>query len=205
MAGVARVVPISVLAFAVGGIALMGIVPSGAYLAKKLLLGAAAGSGQWWWSMVLDAGGFLTASYVVLVVAQVLAKPAATIVPKVRVSRSQEWAALALAVCSLLLSLAVLGPVSSSLISNPLAPKELLSSVIVVFVGALLVVAYSRDLPRFTVVDTVAGLLRPLRGALSALAQGFVRVDDAARQWSIAGLSLLVLTLLFGAAMVLQR
>jgi len=205
MAGVARVVPVTVLAFAVGGIALMGIVPSGAYLAKKLLLGAADGSGQWWWSLVLEAGGFLTASYVVLVIAQALARPAAPIVPRVRVARSQEWAALALAVCSLLLSLAVLGPVPASLISNPLAPKELLASALAIIGGALLVLAYSRELPRFAIVDRIAGLLRPLRGALCALAQGFVRIDDGARQWSIAGLSMLVLTLLFGAAMVLQR
>ncbi len=205
MAGVARVVPVTVLAFAVGGVALMGIVPSGAYLAKKLLLGAADGSGQWWWSLVLEAGGFLTASYVVLVIAQALAKPAAPIVPRVRVARSQEWAALLLAVCSLLLSLAVLGPVPASLISNPLAPKELLASAIAIIGGALLVLAYSRELPRFAIVDRIAGLLRPLRGALCALAQGFVRIDDAARQWSIAGLSMLALTLMFAAAMVLQR
>lgn len=205
MAGVARVVPVTVLAFAVAGIALMGIVPSGAYLAKKLLLGAADGSGQWWWSLVLDLGGFLTASYVVLVIAQALARPAAPIVPRVRVARSQEWAALALAVCSLLLSLAVLGPVPKALISNPLAPKELLASAVAIIGGALLVLAYSRELPRFAIVIRIAGLLGPLRGALCALAQGFVRVDDGARQWSIAGLSMLVLTLLFGAAMALQR
>jgi multicomponent Na+:H+ antiporter subunit D len=204
MAGVARVVPVTVLAFAVGGIALMGIVPSGAYLAKKLLLGAADGSGQWWWSLVLEAGGFLTASYVVLVIAQALARPAAPIVPRVRVARSQEWAALLLAVCSLLLSLAVLGPVPASLISNPLAPKELLASALAIIGGALLVLAYSRELPRFAIVDRIAVLLGPLRGALCALARGFVRIDDGARQWSIAGLSMLVLTLLFGAAMVLQ-
>jgi hypothetical protein len=126
-------------------------------------------------------------------------------VPRVRVARSQEWAALLLAVCSLLLSLAVLGPVPASLISNPLAPKELLASAIAIIGGALLVLAYSRELPRFAIVDRIAGLLRPLRGALCALAQGFVRIDDGARQWSIAGLSMLVLTLLFAAAMVLQR
>ena len=65
-------VPLSVLAFAVGGVALMGVLPSGAYLAKKLLLEAADGSGQWWWEWVLQAGGFLTTSYVVLVIAHAL-------------------------------------------------------------------------------------------------------------------------------------
>ena len=50
----------------------MGVLPSGAYLAKKLLLDAAAGSGQWWWEVVLQAGGVLTSSYVVLVLAHAL-------------------------------------------------------------------------------------------------------------------------------------
>ena len=36
LAGVARAMPVTVLAFAVAGLALMGVVPSGAYLAKKL-------------------------------------------------------------------------------------------------------------------------------------------------------------------------
>jgi multicomponent Na+:H+ antiporter subunit D len=44
LAGVARMLPVTVLAFALAGVALMGVVPSGAYLAKKLLLDAADGS-----------------------------------------------------------------------------------------------------------------------------------------------------------------
>jgi multicomponent Na+:H+ antiporter subunit D len=50
LAGAARAMPVTVLAFAVSGLALMGVVPSGAYIAKKLLLDAADGSGQWWWT-----------------------------------------------------------------------------------------------------------------------------------------------------------
>ena len=38
LGGVARAMPVTVLAFAISGLALMGVVPSGAYLAKKLLL-----------------------------------------------------------------------------------------------------------------------------------------------------------------------
>ena len=68
-AGAARAAPLAVLAFTLGGIALMGVVPSGAYLAKKLLLDAADTSGQWWWTVVLQVGGALTAGYVVLVLA----------------------------------------------------------------------------------------------------------------------------------------
>ncbi len=73
LAGVARALPVSVLTFALAGIALMGLPPSGAYVAKKLFFDAAGASGQWWWETVLDVGGLLTASYVVLVLAHALA------------------------------------------------------------------------------------------------------------------------------------
>ena len=42
LAGAARALPLAVVAFFVGGIALMGVLPSGAYLAKKLLLAIGA-------------------------------------------------------------------------------------------------------------------------------------------------------------------
>ena len=67
LAGAARALPIPVLAFVLGGVALMGVLPSGAYLAKKLLLDAADGSGQWWWTLVLQGGAVFTAGYVVLI------------------------------------------------------------------------------------------------------------------------------------------
>src|SRR5262249_60895531 len=78
LGGVARALPMTVLAFAVGGVALVGAPPSGAYVAKELLLGAAAETGQWWWAAVLQAGGWLTAGYLVLVLARALGPEAAT-------------------------------------------------------------------------------------------------------------------------------
>ena len=65
----------------------MGVLPSGAYLAKKLLLQAADGSGQWWWEWVLQAGGFLTTSYVVLVIAHAFRPPEAPATPRTSVPR----------------------------------------------------------------------------------------------------------------------
>lgn len=47
----------TVAAFALGGIALMGLPASGAYLAKTLLLQAAAETAQPWWDVVIQAGG----------------------------------------------------------------------------------------------------------------------------------------------------
>jgi formate hydrogenlyase subunit 3/multisubunit Na+/H+ antiporter MnhD subunit len=205
MAGVARLVPLSVLAFAVGGVALMGVLPSGAYLAKKLLLDAADGSGQWWWAVTLQAGGFLTTSYVVLVIALSLGKPAAALVARARVARSQEAAALALAVCSLGLAFAALGPLPGKLISNPLAPAALLSSAGLIGGGALLALAISRELPRLAFVDAFVAAARPLRRALGEAGEVFVQIDQWLRRWPIAGLSMLALLLLFGVSIVAGR
>ena len=77
LAGAARALPLAVAAFLIGGLALMGVVPSGAYLAKKLLLASADESGQWWWSWVLQGGAAFTAGYVVLIALRVFARPAA--------------------------------------------------------------------------------------------------------------------------------
>ena len=144
LGGVARAMPVTVLAFAVAGLALMGVVPSGAYLAKKLLLDAADSSGQWWWTIVLQGGAAFTAGYVVLVLTNALRRPAAPVKLVKRVSRLSEFAALALALSSLLLAFAALGPVPGSLISNPLLPKELGPTLLVFLGGALLALGLSR-------------------------------------------------------------
>ena len=47
-------------AFALGGISLIGLPPSGGFLAKWLLLEAAVATGQWWWAVVMLAGGLFT-------------------------------------------------------------------------------------------------------------------------------------------------
>ena len=50
-------------AFALGGVSLIGLPPSGGFLAKWLLLEAAVVTGQWWWATVMLAGGLFTAGY----------------------------------------------------------------------------------------------------------------------------------------------
>src|SRR5271169_4507724 len=105
LGGVGRVLPISVLAFALSGLALMGLPPGGAYLAKELLLQAAAEKGQWWWAVVLQAGGIFTGAYVVLVLAHALAPANEPITQDSPAPRIRELAVLALALCSLLLGL----------------------------------------------------------------------------------------------------
>jgi formate hydrogenlyase subunit 3/multisubunit Na+/H+ antiporter MnhD subunit len=197
LGGVARRMPVTVLTFAISGLALMGVVPSGAYLAKKLLLESADSSGQWWWTTMLQGGAAFTAGYVVLVLASALRRPAEPVKLLKRVSRLSECAALAVALCSLLLALAALGPVPGNLVSNPLAPKELGSTLLVVLGGALLALGLSRrPMPGDAANDG------PVRRATLAAGTGFERTDALLRRWPAASLALLVLAALFGALML---
>ena len=105
LAGIGRALPITVLAFGIGGLALTGLLPSGAYLAKTLLDGAAAESGQWWWSLAMQAGGLLTAAYLIRVFYHALSGFGEPPVLRARPARYQELVVLGLALCSILLGL----------------------------------------------------------------------------------------------------
>ncbi len=198
--GIGRALPMSVLAFALGGLALMGLPPSGAYLAKKLLLDAAAETGQWWWELVMQAGGFFTASYVVLVLAHALWPADGPVKLRAPVPRLQEAAALVLALCSMLLGLAAIGPVPLDTLS--LAPEELWSAVLLVLGGGVLAMALGHRLPPGPLGHGVA-IMGPVRTGTVAVAGVIERADDALRRWPVAGLSLLVLVIAFTAAMLL--
>ncbi len=197
LAGVARRMPVTLLAFAVSGLALMGVVPSGAYLAKKLLLESADSSGQWWWTVVLQCGAAFTAGYVVLVLANALRRPSEPIKLLKRVSRLSEFAALALALASLLLAFAALGPVPGSLVSNPLAPKELVPTLLVLLGGTLLALGLSHR--RFLGSTANDG---PVRRATLSAGTGFELADAYLRRWPSASLALLLLAALFGGLML---
>jgi NADH:ubiquinone oxidoreductase subunit 5 (subunit L)/multisubunit Na+/H+ antiporter MnhA subunit len=193
LGGVARAMPVTVLAFAIAGLALMGVVPSGAYLAKKLLLDAADSSGQWWWTIVLQGGAVFTAGYVVLVLTNALRRPAAPVKLVKRVSRLSEFAALALAVSSLLLAFASLGPVPGSLISNPLLPKELGSTLVMFLGGGLLAMGLSRRPLLGSAAHDGPG-----RRAIVAAGASFEQADAFLRRWPSASLALLLAAALLG-------
>ena len=200
LAGAARALPVTVLAFALSGVALMGVVPSGAYLAKKLLLDAADHSGQWWWTIVLQGGAAFTAGYVVLVLVSAMRRPAQP--PKLvkRVARSSEFAALALSLASLLLALAALGPVPAEFVSNPLTPKELGTTLLVLLGGAALAFTFARRPPAASAGSAAAG---PIRRLLSPVGAAFEGVDDVVRRWPAASIGLLSIALLFGGLLLL--
>jgi multicomponent Na+:H+ antiporter subunit D len=77
LGGIARAMPVPVIAFGLAGLSLMGIPPSGGFTAKWLLLQAALETGQWWWAVAMLAGGLLTGGYVFRVLAAAMGSAAA--------------------------------------------------------------------------------------------------------------------------------
>ncbi|QBI21411.1 oxidoreductase [Egibacter rhizosphaerae] len=65
--GAAAGAPWSVAAFALAGVSLVGLPPSGGFVGKWYLLTAALASGQWWIAVIVLLGGGLTAAYLVRV------------------------------------------------------------------------------------------------------------------------------------------
>jgi multicomponent Na+:H+ antiporter subunit D len=110
LAGVARALPVSLLAFALAGVSLVGLPPSGGFAAKWLLLSAALDSGQWWWTVVIVLGGLLTGAYLMVVLMRAMSPPAVPLAELRPVARSREYVALSLSLCALLLGLLALGP-----------------------------------------------------------------------------------------------
>ena len=64
LGGTARALPITTFTLALAGIALIGLPPSGAFLAKWQLLSTAFAQGQWFWIIVVAAGSLLAAAYI---------------------------------------------------------------------------------------------------------------------------------------------
>ncbi|MBT1512991.1 NADH-quinone oxidoreductase subunit J [Bradyrhizobium sp. SRL28] len=119
LGGAARALPMTIFAFALGGVSLIGLPPSGGFLAKWLLLEAAVATGQWWWAIVMLAGGLFTSGYMFIVLSSAVAPSSEPLKLRVAVPRYQEAAALALALTSLLLGLVALGPVDILLVGRP--------------------------------------------------------------------------------------
>ena len=201
LAGAGRALPISVATFALAGVALMGLPPGGAYVAKKLMLDAAAASGQWWWDAVLQVGGFLTASYVVLVLAFALRRAAGPVELRGSVSRVAELAALSLALASLMLGFVADRSVLPGALAGALSVKELVWAVILFAGGAALAAGLALRSPPLPEGRAAAAVGRPLRRVTATLGGWLVLLDAALRQWAVAGVTLLLVALAFGWAM----
>lgn len=104
LAGGVDRLPVTLFAFGLAGMTLMGLPPSSGFLAKWLLIEVALDRGYWWLVVVVLSGGLLAAVYVFRVLRQAfLLAPANQAM--VAVPRTLEWTAFALAAASVLLGL----------------------------------------------------------------------------------------------------
>ena len=102
--GIVRRMPVSMFAFALAGVSLIGLPPSGGFIAKWLYLNAALASGQWWWSGLIILGGLLSTAYIFRFFSRAFSYFPEVVegrpVPKI-----MEWTALGLALCAIFLGL----------------------------------------------------------------------------------------------------
>jgi formate hydrogenlyase subunit 3/multisubunit Na+/H+ antiporter MnhD subunit len=119
LAGVGRVLPVTLFAFALGGLSLMGLPPSGGFVAKAMLLTAAVAAGQWWWAVVVLTGGLLAGGYVFLVLARALADASEPLSRISRISLGRQTVVLALALGAVALGFVPLRPFELLQIGHP--------------------------------------------------------------------------------------
>jgi hypothetical protein len=154
---------------------------------------------------VLQAGGWFTGGYLVLVLAHALGPRAEPVTLPTPLARSRQAVALGLALCSLALGLVpwrVLLPVAPGAPSNPLAFSAFVKTLWPVLGGAVLAILigrWRRPLPR------VVTLAAPVRRLALAAGGAIVGVDSQLQRWPVAGLGLLGLAIAFGAAMLAGR
>ncbi len=115
LVGIDQRLPVNVLAFALAGVSIMGLPPSGGFVAKWMLLEAAWLQQGWVWVAVVSAGSLLAAAYVFRVVALAYASPrrvpageraGGPVVPVRRGFAFTNVSALLLAVLAIVLGLA---------------------------------------------------------------------------------------------------
>ena len=78
-------IPLLMLLTAVVGVALIGLPPSGTFLAKWQLIAGSVQSGQWWWIPVIAVGSLLAGAYVFRVLGYAFG-------PAESVGRVVQWA-----------------------------------------------------------------------------------------------------------------
>jgi multicomponent Na+:H+ antiporter subunit D len=104
MRGLTKTLPITTAAFGIAGVALVGLPPSGSFVAKWMLLTATIESAQWWWTVVIGVGTLLSGAYVYRLLRTAFTPD--TLPEGMRpVPRLMEYSTLALAVTALALGL----------------------------------------------------------------------------------------------------
>lgn len=110
--------PVNILAFSLAGISIMGLPPSGGFVAKWMLLEAAWSQQGWGWVAVISIGSLLAATYVFRVVALAYAQPRpAASVRKPGTSARGRFPATTVAALTLAVLAVLLGVASAPLLA----------------------------------------------------------------------------------------
>lgn len=211
LAGVGRALPLTVVAFACGGFSLIGLPPSGGYLAKWLLLEPTRTTSSW--EVVMFLGSLLTTSYVFLVLLQMCTPIRTPLKLRAQVPRYQQVAALALGLGS-----ALLGLFASSIPDIMLIGRDAATSIASVADTFSISATVKAVAPALLGAALAIGLWYRLApdqhaseqtGRIGYAAVGFGamldRADTVLRQWHVATLLLLLVILALGAAMLTAR
>ena len=119
LGGFGRVLPLSAATFGLAGLSLMGIPPSGGFIAKCLLLTAAVVGGHFWLAATILAGGLLAGAYVFRVMNRALATPAEPLLLRKTIPLRLEIIPLVLAVLAVALGFLPLEPFGLLQIGRP--------------------------------------------------------------------------------------
>ncbi len=103
--GCVQGLPLSLFAYAVAGVSLIGLPPSGGFAAKWMLLQAAIQGGAWWIAAVILGGSLLAEAYVFRFFSRAFRHVPETAACR-RLGPVHEWPALLLALAALALGLA---------------------------------------------------------------------------------------------------
>src|ERR1700730_6676501 len=126
--------------------------------------------------------------------------------PEATAAAGLVWPRLATAAVSLVVPWTLYLAVPSGTLPDPLAPAVLWKALWPVLLGALLAIAlwrWARWLPRVPEGDVVVALDGGVQVAV-ACGKTLERMDSALRQWPAAAVSLLILTIAFGAAVFMR-
>lgn len=110
--------PLSCSAFALGGVSIIGLPPSGGFIGKWLLLESAVMQSQWYWVGVIIVGSLLAAAYMFKVVGHAFTQ-AQTTHEAQAVPATMEWVALVLAIGSMVLGLIATGLLALFEVGDP--------------------------------------------------------------------------------------
>ncbi len=154
---------------------------------------------------MIQAGGALTSSYILLLLVHAAAPAPEPIKVPARLPRTREAAVLVLALLSLSLGLlpwhAYL-PIYAQALSNPLTFAALSSALWPIMAGGVIAALIGRGVIRPSgIPGVVVALADRSQHAALVVTNGVMRIDDGLRQWPIAVLALLAVTVAFGIAM----